>query len=163
MAQPSLWSNSPIYVTTGKTIAFTIWTFFGKVISPLYNILSRFVIAFLPRSKRLLKSWLQSLSAVILEPKKIKSVIDSTFPRLFAMKWWGRMPWFLFFECWVLSQLLHSPILPSSRGSLVSLYFLPLEWHHLHIWGCWYFSWKSWFQLAIHPAWHFVWCTLHIS
>ena len=44
-----------------------------------------------------------------------------------------------FFECWVSSQLFHSPLSPSSRGSLVSLYFLPLEWYHLHIWGCWYF------------------------
>ena len=55
------------YMTTGKTIALTIWTFVGKV---LFNMLSRFVIAFLPRSKHLLISWLQSLSAVILEPKK---------------------------------------------------------------------------------------------
>ena len=47
------------------------------------------------------------------------------------------------------------------RGSLVPLHFLPLECYHLHIWGCWYFSWQSWFQLVIHPAWHFVWCTLY--
>ena len=65
------------YMTTGKTIALTIWTFMGKVTSLLYNILSRFVIAFLPRSKRLLISWLQSPSTVILEPKKIKSVTVS--------------------------------------------------------------------------------------
>ena len=64
----------------GKTIALTIWTFVGKVISLLFNTLSRFVIAFLPRSKCLLISWLQSPSAVILEPKKIKSVTVSTFP-----------------------------------------------------------------------------------
>ena len=62
------------YMTTGKTIAFTIWTFVGKVMSLLLNMLSRLVIAFLPRSKRLLISWLQSPSAVILEPKKIKSL-----------------------------------------------------------------------------------------
>ena len=65
------------YMTTGKTIALTIWTFVGKVMSLLFNMLSRLVIAFLPRSKHLLISWLQSLSAVILEPKKIKSVTDS--------------------------------------------------------------------------------------
>ena len=64
---------------TGKTIALTRRTFVGKVMSLLFNILSRFVIAFLPRSKRLLISWLQSPSAVILEPKKIKSVTASTF------------------------------------------------------------------------------------
>ena len=58
-------------MTTGKTIALTRWTFVGKVMSLLFNMLSRFVIAFLPRSKHLLISWLQSPSAVILEPKKI--------------------------------------------------------------------------------------------
>ena len=57
------------YMTTGKTIALTIWTFVGKVMSLFFNILSRFIIAFLPRSKCLLISWLQSPSAVILEPK----------------------------------------------------------------------------------------------
>ena len=60
------------YMTTGKTIALTIWTFVGKVMSLLFNILSKFAITFLPRSKHLLISWLQSSSAVILEPKKIK-------------------------------------------------------------------------------------------
>ena len=66
------------YMTTGKTIALTRWTFVGKVISLLFNMLSRLVITFLPRSKHLLISWLQSLSAVILEPKKIKSDTVST-------------------------------------------------------------------------------------
>jgi len=61
------------YVTTGKTIALTIWTFVGKVMSLLFNMLSRFVITFLLRSKHLLISWLQSPSAVILEPKKIRT------------------------------------------------------------------------------------------
>ena len=65
-------------ITTGKTIALTRRTFLGKVMSLLFNMLSRLVIAFLPRSKCLLISWLQSLSAVILEPKKIKSDIVST-------------------------------------------------------------------------------------
>ena len=66
---------SHLYVTTGKTIALTIRTFVSKVMSLLFNTLSRFVIAFLPRSK----FWLQASSTVILEPKKIKSVIVSTF------------------------------------------------------------------------------------
>ena len=64
-------------MTTGKIISLTIQTFVSKVMSLLFNMLSRFVIAFLPRSKRLLISWLQSLSAVILEPKKIKLVTVS--------------------------------------------------------------------------------------
>ena len=67
------------YMTTGNSIALTIWTFVSKVMSLLFNMLSRFVIAFLPRSKRLLISWLQLPSAVILEPKKIKSVTVYTF------------------------------------------------------------------------------------
>ena len=71
---------SHLYMTTGKTIALTIWTFVSKVMSWLFNVLSRFVIAFLPRSKCLLTSWLQAPSAVILKPKKIKSVTASTFP-----------------------------------------------------------------------------------
>ena len=62
------------YMTTGKTIALTRWTFVGKVMSLFFNMLSRLVIAFIPRSKYLLISWLQSPSAVILEPPKIKSV-----------------------------------------------------------------------------------------
>ena len=66
-------------VTIRRTIAFTIRTFVGKVISLLFNMLSRFVVAFLPRSKCLLISWLQSSSAVFLEPKKIKSVTAYTF------------------------------------------------------------------------------------
>ena len=65
------------YMTTGKTRAFTRWTFVGKVMSLLLNMLSRLVITFLPRSKHILISWLQSPSAVILKPKKIKSVIVS--------------------------------------------------------------------------------------
>ena len=66
------------YMTTGKTTALTNWTFVGKVMSLLFNMLSRLVITFLPRSKCHLISWLQSPSAVILEPPKIKSDTDST-------------------------------------------------------------------------------------
>ena len=65
-------------MTTGKTIALTRWTFVGKVTSLLFNMLSRLVITFLPRSKRLLISWLQSSAAVILEPQKMKSDTVST-------------------------------------------------------------------------------------
>ena len=73
-------------MTTGKTITLTRQTFVGKVISLLFNMLSRLVIAFLPRSKHLLISWLQSPSAVILEPRKIKSATVSTVSHLFDMK-----------------------------------------------------------------------------
>ena len=71
------------YMTTGKTIALTIWTFVDKVMSLLFNMLSRLVIAFLPRSKSLLISWLQSPSAVILDPKEIKfSTVSIVFPSI---------------------------------------------------------------------------------
>ena len=74
------------YMTTGKSIALTRRTFVGKVMSLLFNILSRLVIAFLPRSKCLLISWLQSPSAVTLEPKKIKSLTVSIFSPIY-------LPW----------------------------------------------------------------------
>ena len=77
------------YITTGKTKALTSWTFVGKVMSLLFNMLSRLVIIFLPRSKRLLISWLQSPSAVISEPPKIK-VCPCFHCFIFAMKWWDR-------------------------------------------------------------------------
>ena len=104
---------SHLYMATGKTIALTIQTFVSKVTSLLFNTLSRFVIAFLPRSKCLLISWLQSLSAVILEPKKIKSLtVSIVFPSVFheVMRLDAMI---LVFWCWVLSQLLHSPLSPA--------------------------------------------------
>ena len=97
------------YMTTGKTIALTRWTFVDKVMSLLFNMLSRVVITFLPRSKHLLISWLELTSAVISEPPKIKSMFP-LFPHLFPMKWWDWMPWSSFSECWALSQLFHSPL-----------------------------------------------------
>ena len=81
---------SHLYMTTGKTIALTRWTFAGKVMSLLFNTLSRYVIVFLPKSECLLISWLQSPSVVILEPRKIKS---DTVSHVFPMKWWDRLPW----------------------------------------------------------------------
>ena len=85
--QLSLWFNSHLYMTTGKNIALA-----RQTLSLLLNILSRLVITFLPRSRHLLISWLQSPSAVNLEPPQIFSLFP-LFPHLFAMKWWGWMPW----------------------------------------------------------------------
>ena len=79
------------YRTTGKSIPLTRWIFVGKVMFLLLSMLSRLVITFLPKSKCLLISWLQSPSSMILEPKKIKSF--PLFPHLSAMKWWDWMPW----------------------------------------------------------------------
>ena len=89
------------YVTSVKTIALTRWTFVGKVMSLLFNTLSRFVVAFLPRSERLLISWLPSPSAVILEPKKIKikSVTVSVVSASICQEVMGPDALIFVFEC----------------------------------------------------------------
>ena len=86
------------YMTTEKTIGLTRQTFVSKVMSLIFNMLSRFVIAFLPRSKSLLISWLQSPSAVIWSPRKESLLLFPLIPNLFAVKWWDQMPW-----SWMLS------------------------------------------------------------
>ena len=110
------------YMTTGKTIALTRQTFVSKVMSLLFNMLSMFAIVFFffSRTKHLLISWLQSQSAVTLEPKKIKSVTVSIVSPSICHEVIGQMPWSLFFECWVLSQLFHSLFSVLSRGSFSS-------------------------------------------
>ena len=109
------------YMTTGKTIALTRRTFVGQVMSLLLNMLSRLVITFLPRSKRLLISWLQSPSAVILEPPENKVWhCFHCFPISFPWSDGTRCHDL----CWALSQLFHSPLSLSSRGFLVPLHFL---------------------------------------
>ena len=86
-------------MTTGKTIALTRWTFVGKVMSLLFNTLSGFVIVFRPRSKHLLISWLQPLSAVILEPPKMKSVTVSTVSPSICHEVMGPDAMVLVFKC----------------------------------------------------------------
>ena len=110
------------YMTTGNTIALTRRTFVGKVMSLLFNMLSRLVITFLPRSKCLLISWLQLPSAVILEPQKIKS---ATVSPSICHEVMGPDAMILVF--WMLSfkPTFHSPLSLSSRDSLVLLHFLP--------------------------------------
>ena len=112
-------------MTTSKTIALTIWTFVDKVVSLLYNMPSRFITDVLPNNKHLLISWLQPPSAVILEPKKIKSLSVSIDSPSICYEVIGLSAIIFVFECSVLSQLFHSTLSPSSRGSLVSLQFLP--------------------------------------
>ena len=146
------------YMTTGKTIALTIWTFVGKVMSLLFNILSRFVIAFLPRSKRLLISWLQSPSAVILEPPKIKSVTVSIVSPSICYDVMGpdTMILVLFLFCFVLF-FFNADFQPTFslflfnlwRGSLVCLHFLPLEWYYLSAYLSWIFL-----SAMLIPAWN---------
>ena len=117
--QLSLWSNFHPYVTTGKTIALTRQSFVGKVMFLLFNMLSRLVIAFLPRRRRLLISWLQSPS-VILEPKKIKSVTVSIVSLSICHEVMG--PDAIIFLFWMLSfePAFSLSSLTSSRGSLSS-------------------------------------------
>ena len=99
--QPSLWYTSHPYMTTRRTRALTIGTFVGKVMALLFNMLFRFVIAFLPRSKHLSISWLQSTATVILEPMKTKSVTASTLPPSICYKLMGSDAMILVF--WMLS------------------------------------------------------------
>ena len=134
------------YTTTGKTTDLTRWNFVSKAVSQLFSMLSRLVIAFLPRSKHLLISWLQSPSAVILEPCQNK--VYHCFHCLPIY-----LPWSDGTRCQnlhflnVLSRLFHSPLSLSSRGSSVPL-LLPQGWYHLCFWGYWYFSWQSYSNLC---------------
>ena len=152
---------SHLYMTTGKTIALTIWTFAGKVMSLLFNTVSRFVIAFLPRSKHLLISWLQLPSAVILEPKK-KFVTVSTVSPFICHEVMGLDAmicfWMLSFKptCPLFSfsfikKLFSSSSLSAGRevssAYLRLLIFLP----------------AILIPVCVHPAQHFICCTLHIS
>ena len=138
--QSSLWSNSHLYMTTGKTITLTILTFVSKVIPLLFNTQSRFFIAFLLRSKGFLISWLKSPSAVILESKKIKSVTVSIVSPSICHEVMGLDAMILIF--WMLS---FKPTFSLSTFVLIkrpfsSFLLLPLGWCHLHIW---YFSRQS--------------------
>ena len=108
---------SHLFMTTGKTI---LWLY--RHLSLLFNSLCRFVIAFLPRSKQLLISWLQSPSAVISEPKKRKSVMISTFPVYLPWSNGTRCHDLSCFEFWVSCQFFHITLSPSSRNSLVPLH-----------------------------------------
>ena len=146
------------YMTTGKIIAWSIHTFVSKVMSLLFNTLSRLFIALLPRSKCVRISWLQSPFTVILESQNIKSVTVFTFPPSNFHEVMGLDAMILVF--WMLRFKPAFSLSLSSRGSLVPLHFLSLKWYHLHIWACWHFSWQSWFQLVSHPAQPFSWCTL---
>ena len=140
------------YMTTGKIIALTIWTFVGKVMSLLFNTLSLFVIALLQRNKHLLIFWLKSPFAMILESKKITSVIVSTISPSICHEVIGLVAMILVFFMQNFKPVFSLSSFTSSRGSLGPLHFLPLECYHLPIWGCWYFSWQSWFQLVMHPG-----------
>ena len=151
------------YMTAGKTIALTRWTFVSKVMSLLFNMLSRFVMAFLLRSKCLLILWMQSLSTVILEPKKIKSATVFIFSPstchevigldVVILVFWmfSFKPAFSLFSFTYIKRLFSSSLLSAIR--VVSSAYLRLLIFLLVVL----------ILLVIHPAWHFTWYTLHRS
>ena len=133
------------------------------MITLLFNMLSMFIIAFLPKEQASF-NFMAAFTVCIdfgAQENKIYHCFHSS-PSI-CNEVMG--PDAAIFITWMLSFKpdFHSCLSPLSRGSLVPFCFLPLEWYHLHIWDCWYFSWQSWFQLVIHPACHFTWCTLHRS
>ena len=145
-----------------KTIALIIHTFVGKAISLIFSMLSRLLKTFLPRSKRLSISWLQSNSALTLKPKKLKSVTVSIFSPIhhevmeqdaMILGFWmlSFKPAFSLSSFTFIKRLFGSSSLSAIRvvsfSYLRLLIFLP----------------ASWFQLVIHSAWRFTWCTLHRS
>ena len=151
------------YMTTGETVALTRRTFVSKVMSLLFNMLSRLVTAFLPRSKCLLLHGCSHHLQWFWSPRKSNLSLFPLFPHLLAMKWWDWMPSSQFF--WMLNfkpafslssftfikQLFSFSLLSAIRvvssAYLKLLIFLP----------------TFWFQLVLHPVQHFTWCTLHIS
>ena len=148
------------YMTTGKTIALTRWTFVVKVMSLPFNMLSRLLTAFLPRSKHLLISWLQSPSTVILEPPKIKSATVSPSiyhevmgPDAIILVFWmlSFKPTFSLSSFTLIKRLFSSSLLSAIRVVLPAYLRLLI------------FSQQSWFQLALLPAQCLSWCTLHRS
>ena len=149
------------YMTTGKTIALTTWAFVVKVMSLLFNMLSRWVIAFLPRSKRLLISWLQSPSAVILEPKKIKSVTVSTTSPSICHKVMG--PDTMVFVFWMLSFKVTFSCSPFTFKRLFSSFSLSaisvVSFAYLRL----LISLPAILIPACASSWNFTWCTLQRS
>ena len=144
-----------------KNHSLTIRTSVRKVMSLLFNMLSRLVIAFLPRSKCLLISWVQSPSAVIFEPPKIKSLTVSIISPSICHDMME--PDAMISVFWMLS---FKPAFSLSFFTLIKRFFSSsshsafrmISSAHLRFF---IFSWQSWFQLVSHPAWHFTWYTLH--
>ena len=135
-------------MTIGKTVALTRWSFVGQVMSLLFNMLSSLVITFLPRSKSFSISWLQSPSAVTLEPPKIKPLTVSSFPIYLPWSDGTRCP--MIFIFWMLS---FKPTFSLSSFTFIKQLFSSsslsaIRVVHLHIWGYWYFSRQYWFQLV---------------
>ena len=151
------------HMTTGKTIPLSRWILAGKVMSLLFNRWSNLVLVFLPRSKSLLISWLQSSYAMILEPEKIRSATISNFSPSIYHEVMRPVTMVLVF--WMLS--FKAAFSFSSFTSLKRLFssssfsavrvLSPVRLRYL------IFLLQSWFQLVLQPVWYFSWCTLHVS
>ena len=140
---------------TRKSTALTILTYVGKVMSLLFKTLSRFAIAFLPRSKHLL---IMSAVTICSDFGAQENKICHCF-HFFSICHEVMGPDAMILLFWMLS---FKPAFSLSSFTFIKrffipVHFLPSEWYHLYIWGCWYFSLQFWFQLVIHPAWHFPW------
>ena len=154
-------------MATGKTIVLTTWTFVGKVMSVLFNMPFRFVIVFVQRSKHLLISWLQSLSAVTESQENKICHCFYFFP--IYLPWRDGIRWHdLSFLVFFFLMLSFKPAFPLSSFTLIRRFFSPSSLSAIRVVSSAYlrllvFVPECWFQLVTHPAQHFSWCTLHIS
>ena len=152
-------------MTTGKTIALTRWAFVSKVMSLLFNTLSRFVVVFLPRSKTSFINNFMAAVSVCSDFGAQENKVCHCFHFSYSICHEVMGPDAMILPFLMLS--FRSAFLLFSFTFIKRIFSssccLPLEWYHLHIWTCWYFPQKSWFQLVIHPAWHFAWYILHVS
>ena len=154
---------SHLYMTTGKTVALTRQIFFGKVMSLLFNMFSKFVIAFLPRSRCLLISWLQLPSAVILEPKKVKSVTVSIVSLSICYEVMGSDAMILVF--WMLS---FKPAFSLSSFTFIKTFFSSSSLSAIKVVSSVYLRLLIFLHAVLIPACvssfqSFSWCTLHIT
>ena len=154
---------SHLYITTGKTISLTRWTFIGKVMSLLFNMLSRLVITFLPRSKHLSILWLQSPSAVIWDPRNIKSVTLSTVSPSISHEMMGPDAMILVF--WMLSS---KPTFSLSSFTFIKRLFSSSSLSAIRVVSSAYlrlliFLPAILIPAVLHPARNLTWCTLHVS
>ena len=142
------------YRTTGKNIALAIWTFVGKMLSLHFNTLFRLVIAFIPKGKHLSISWLQSPSAMIWEPPKIKSVtVSIVCPCIYHVVMEPDATIFFFlFRMLSFNPDFSLSSLTFIKRIFVSLLFLPLVYYHPHVWDFLFPPLQSWLQLVIYPA-----------
>ena len=157
---------SQVCVTTGKTIALTIWTFVSRVMSAFQHII--YICHSFPAEKQMSSDFMAAVT-IHSDFRAQEEEICHYFNLSPLYLLWSigagchDLSCFFFvclFVCWylVLSWLFYLPPSSSSRGFLVLFGFLPLEWYHEHIWACLCFSHLSWLQLVIPPVQHFSWC-----